>query len=416
MIRLRDVRAARRRVRRYVLDTPLLASAALSHPGSLDVRLKAENLQHAGSFKIRGALNRISHLSPTEKRRGVIAASAGNHAQGVALAASLVGTPATIVMPEDSPITKVERTRRFGAEVTLVPGGLEEAIAAALRLGAARGLTFIHPYDDPLIQAGQGTVALEILAAAPEVTSIVIPVGGGGLIAGMAVAIKESRRGVKVFGVEAQGAAPAAASLRRGRRVVLRRAVTLADGIRLREVAESTLAVMRRHVDDVVTVTDEEISQAMVLLLEDARLVVEGAGAAGVAALLGHRLPRLGRHPVVVLSGGNADTNLLARVIERGLTAAGRYVFFRTRVPDKPGQLKGMLEIVASERANILDIQHHRTGWRVPLGDVEIEMLLEMRHPSHGREILAALRARGITAEMWGKAAYHRRWDLTRRT
>ncbi len=409
MIRLADVRAAARRQRGKVRPTPLFLSHALGEDTGQEVWLKAESLQRTGSFKIRGATNRISRLSATERRRGVVAASAGNHAQGVALAALLHHVPATIVMPRDAPIIKMERTRGYGARVILVEGNIEEAIARAHQLREEKGFTFIHPFDDPHIQAGQGTCGLEILKDLPDVGSIVVPVGGGGLISGIAVAVKEQRPRVRIFGVQAKGAAPAVESFHRGRRTGVRRAVTMADGIKIREVADSTFALMQRHVEDIVTVTDEEISQAMVMLLEKAKLVVEGAGAAGVAALQGKHLPGVRGKTVVVLSGGNADTNLLARVIERGLTAAGRYVQLQITIPDRPGYLRSILDVVAEQGANIVDIAHYRSGWRVTLGDVEVELLLETRHPGHGREILAALKARGMSAELWGRAAYRRR-------
>jgi len=407
VIGLEEIREARRLHRGRLEPTPLFPSQALAGKGR-EVWLKAENLQPTGSFKIRGATHRVTHLDAEERRRGVVAASAGNHAQGVAMAAALQGVPATIVMPADSPIIKMEQTRGYGAEVHFVDGGIEEAVSRAMALRQEGGLTFIHPFDDPLIQAGQGTAGLEILEDRPDVETIVVPVGGGGLIAGISVAVKEQKPDVRIFGVQAEGAAPAARSLAEGRRVGLKIASTMADGIRVREVADSTLEVMRRHVEAVVTVSDEEISGAMVLLLERSKLVVEGAGAAGVAALMAGRLPQdLGR-TVVVLSGGNADTNLLSRVIQRGLTAVGRYVQVQVQIPDRPGYLRKILDVVAERRANILDIAHDRSGWRVPLGDVQVELLLETRDPAHGREILAALESLGMPTQLWGRDAYRR--------
>jgi threonine dehydratase len=407
VIGLDDIREARKSHRGKLEPTPIFPARALSGDGR-QVWLKAENLQPTGSFKIRGALHRVSRLGEDERRRGVVAASAGNHAQGVAMAASLEGVPATIVMPADSPVIKMEQTRSHGADVQFVDGGIEEAVALAMELRREKGLTFVHPFDDPLIQAGQGTAGLEILEGRPDVEAIVVPVGGGGLIAGISVAVKEQNPDVRIFGVQAEGADPASRSLADGRRVRLKIASTMADGIRVREVADSTFQVMRRHVESVVTVSDEEISRAMVHLLERSKLVVEGAGAAGVAALLAGRLPPdLGR-TVVVLSGGNADTNLLSRVIQRGLTAAGRYVQIQVQIPDRPGYLRKILAVVAERRANILDINHDRSGWRVPLGDVQVELLLETRDPAHGREILTALESLGMPSKLWGRDAYRR--------
>jgi len=396
LITLDDILAARQRQAGRVLTTPMYPL-----PGSRDVWLKAENLQNTGSFKIRGATNRISLLSADERRGGVVAASAGNHAQGVALAASLQSVPATIVMPQDAPIIKMERTRAAGAQVILVAGGIEEAMERAHVLARDQGLVYIHPFDDPRIQAGQGTAGLEILEALPDVESIVVPVGGGGLIAGISVAVRRQQPTVRIFGVQAHGADPAARSLRAGHPVAVQQATTMADGIRVRAVAESTFRIMHELVEDVVTVSDEEISRAMVHLMETSKLMVEGAGAAGMAALLAPgRLPaQLGR-TVVVLSGGNVDTNLIARVIERGLIAAGRYVMVVVRIPDRPGHLRDILEVVATQPANILDIRHDRSGWRIPLGQVEVRLLLETRHPEDGRQICSVLTEHGMEAEL----------------
>ncbi|MFQ5670791.1 MAG: threonine ammonia-lyase [Acidobacteriota bacterium] len=409
MITLDDVRRAYLPQKKHIRPTPLFPSDALHRATGCLVWLKAENLQRTGSFKIRGATSRLALLSPEERHHGVVAASAGNHAQGVALAASLEHVSATIVMPQDSPIIKSEQTQEDKADVLLVEGGIEEALARAHQLEAERKLVFIHPFDDPWIQAGQGSVGLEILADLRQVDTVVVPVGGGGLVSGIAVAVREEKPDVKIFGVQAEGADPARQSLREGRLVRLARAVTMADGIRVRTVAQSTLDVMKRYLEDVVTVTDEQLSRAMAWLLEKEKLVVEGAGAAGVAALLAGRLPPDTGSTVIVLSGGNADTNQLARVIERGLAAVGRYVLLRVRIPDRPGYLKGVLDVVAARRANILDIVHYRTGWHVPLGQVAVEMLLETRHPEHGNQIAASLREKGLSARLWDRNAYGER-------
>ncbi len=396
---LQDIEEARRRLAPHFGPTPTIEAPELSARVGRQVLLKAENLQRTGSFKIRGAYNRISRLGGAEACPGVICASAGNHAQGVALAAKMSGLRAAIVMPEETPLIKVDRTRSHGAEVVLSGDSYEAAYDRAREIARERGYTFVHAFEDLEVIAGQGTIGLEILSQAPGVDAVVVPVGGGGLISGIATAIKEIDPRVAVYGVQAAGAAPAAESFRGGRTVTLSQAETIADAIRFKTASEVTLPIMRRRVDDIVVVAEDEISEAVVRLLEEAKLVVEGAGAVPLAALMAGRIPREHRRVVIVLSGGNMDLNLVARVIEQGLSRANRYLVLRTQVPDRPGRLNRILSHLASRKVNVLDVVHHRAGWSIPLGRVEIELLVETRDAAHGAEILDDLRAAGFSIE-----------------
>jgi threonine dehydratase len=398
-VTLETIRDAAARLAPLFGPTPTLAVPAFSARAGREVLLKAENLQRTGSFKVRGAYNKISRLAEARACTGVVCASAGNHAQGVALAAKMSALPAVIVMPEETPLIKVVRTRAYGAEVVLQGEGYEDAFRAALEIGRARGYTFVHAFEDPEVMAGQGTIGLEILDQAPDVEAVVVPVGGGGLISGIATAIKAIRPEVAVYGVQAAGAAPAAASLRAGKAVSLPAAETIADAIRMKTVSAVTFPILQRLVDGVVPVEDEEIADAVVKLVEEAKLVVEGAGAAGLAALLAGRLPPGRGRIVVVLSGGNVDLNLIARVVEQGLSREGRYLVIRTRVPDRPGRLLKILAHLASRKVNVFDVVHHRAGWRIPLGQVEIELLVETRDAAHAAEIVADLTAAGYMVE-----------------
>jgi len=377
-----DIEDARRRIASVIRPTPALVSDSLSRLAGRPVVLKPEHLQRTGSFKIRGAYNRISRLRPGQH---VVAGSAGNHAQGVALAASMVGCPATIYMPRAAPLPKVAATRDYGAQVVLVDGGVDDAIAAAR---AADGI-FVPPFDDPLIIAGQGTVGLELLEEAPTAETVVVPVGGGGLIGGIAVALAGSGR--RVVGVEADGAASMVASLAAGRPVRLDHVSTIADGIALKAPSALTLGLARDRVDDVITVTDEEISRALLLLLERAKAVVEPAGAVGLAAVLAGKVS--GNGPVaVVLSGGNVDPVVLRKLIDHGLSAAGRYLVLRAVLDDHPGALAAFTAELAAMALNVLEVEHHREGPSVPLSKVEVVVTVETRDPAHRAEILAALR------------------------
>ncbi|MBI4470357.1 MAG: threonine ammonia-lyase [Acidobacteria bacterium] len=395
MISLSDITRAAASLHGVLEPTPMLRSAGMSESLGRAVYLKAENLQRTGSFKIRGAYYKILNLTEDERGRGVIASSAGNHAQGVALAARLQGIPATIVMPEDASLFKVMRTQAYGAEVVLHGRLYDDAYQHALALQEERGLAFVHAFEDPLIMAGQGTAALEILEQLPDVDTIIVPVGGGGLISGIAAAAKSLKPDASVIGVQARGAAPGVVSFKERKLVTLPGAETIADGIRVRTIGSQTFDHILRFVDDMVTVTDDEIAHAMVFLLEDAKLVAEGAGAVGVAALLSGRIESPGKICCAVISGGNLDLNFMAQVIEHGLTAASRHVHIGTYIPDRPGELGKILGLLSGMRVNILDVEHHRAGWDVPLGWVEVELLVETRNDEHSREILESLNQSG---------------------
>jgi len=377
--------------------TPRPSRGAL--PGSVrTLHLKAENLQVTGSFKIRGAYNRIARLS---EPGGVIAASAGNHAQGVALAASMLSREATIVMPEETPLIKVERTGALGARVVLHGGSFEEALDHAVAMGRAEKLVFVHAYEDRDVIAGQGTIGLEIGDVLPDVDAILVPVGGGGLISGIALATKGKKGRAAIIGVQASGAAPTAALFRggKGASAPLHKAETIADAIRFKEASAVTLPIIRQHVDEMLTVTDEEIAGAILWLMEEAKLVVEGAGAVGVAAVLAGRVPARYGTVAAVVSGGNIDLNLIARVVEQGLARGGRFLVVRCRIPDRPGKLFSMLAHLAQLRVNVLDVRHNRAGWRIPLGVVEVELLAETRNAEHAREIVTSLADAGFDVE-----------------
>jgi threonine dehydratase len=397
-VTLKEIEEARSLLATRFAPTPTLKAPTLTEAHGRDVLLKAENLQRTGSFKIRGAWNRISRLGGPAGCPGVVCASAGNHAQGVGLAAKMTGLPATIVMPVETPLIKVDRTRSHGAEVVLHGDSYEDAFTRAREIGRERGLTFVHAFEDAEVIAGQGTAGLEILDQAKGLGAVVVPVGGGGLIAGISIAIKASNPGVRVYGVQAAGAAPSAASLRSDRLVDIDRADTIADAIRFRTASAVTMPILRRYVDDIVTVSEEEISEAVVKLMEEAKLVVEGAGAVPLAALMAGRIPHGPGGVVLVLSGGNIDLNLIARVLEQGLSRANRYLVLKVRVPDRPGRLHRILSHLSSHGVNVLDVVHRRAGWMIPLGQVEIEFLVETRDAAHGGEILDGLRTEGYSA------------------
>ena len=392
---LEDIRRAQSTISHMVHKTPLLSAHSLGQIAGCQLFLKAENLQRAGSFKIRGAANKIAQLSPDLAARGVIAASAGNHAQGVALAARHFGIPCTIVMPVAASIPKVEATRGYGAEVVLRGDSFDQAQRLAQRLARERGLTYIHAFDDPAIIAGQGTIGLELLQQMEDLDTVVVPVGGGGLIAGIALAIKETRPSVAVVGVQASSSSAFADSYRARRRIAVKSGPTIADGIAVGTPGRLTLPLVNRYVDDIVAVNEDEITQAMVLLLERSKLLVEGAGAVGLAALIGGKLLGAGKKVAVVLSGGNVDPNLVARVLEHGLAHAGRYLVVRVLLEDRPGQLSRLLNIVAGAQVNVLDIDHLRHGPAIPLGRVEVQLTLETRDSAHGGEVRERLRQAG---------------------
>jgi threonine dehydratase len=396
VIGLADIEKARDRIAPVIRATPVDHSDSLTRLAGRPVILKPEYLQRTGSFKIRGAYNRISRLHPGTE---VVAASAGNHAQGVALAATLTHLKSTIFMPVGAPLPKLDATRGYGALVRQEGEVVDDCIVLAMDHAAATGATYVPPFDDPLILAGQGTVGLELAAEAPEAEVVVVPVGGGGLIAGVATALAHTRRGIKVIGVEAAGAASMKASVSAGRSVPLDRVATMADGIAVRSTCELTLAHVQAYVDDLVTVDEEEISRAVLLLLERAKAVVEPAGAVGLAAILAGRIPGTGP-AVAVLSGGNVDPLLLIKLIDHGLTAAGRYLMLRIVIDDRPGALAGLTAALATMGLNVLDVEHHRSGLTLAVDEVEVTITLETRDPTHRHEVVTDLQKAGYRVEL----------------
>ncbi|MEV7420535.1 threonine ammonia-lyase [Streptomyces sp. NPDC089919] len=391
---LDDVRGAQKMLAGVARTTPMEGSRHLSALVGSPVHLKCENLQRTGSFKLRGAYVRISGLSPVEKAAGVVAASAGNHAQGVALASSLLGVRATVFMPVGAPLPKVAATREYGAEVRLHGQVVDETLAAAQEYADRTGAVFIHPFDHRDVIAGQGTVGLEILEQCPEVRTILVGVGGGGLAAGVAVAVKALRPDVRVVGVQAAGAAAYPPSLAVGHPVSVDEPVTMADGIKVGRPGDVPFEIVRDLVDEVRTVSEDALSSALLLCLERAKLVVEPAGASPVAALLSE--PEHYQGPVVaVLSGGNVDPLLLQRILRHGMAAAGRYLSLRVRVADRPGALAGLLGVLSVVDANVLDVSHLRTDPRLGLTEVEVELHLETKGPEHCTAVAAALREAG---------------------
>jgi threonine dehydratase len=396
------IREARRLLKGVAHRTPLEPSRTFSHLAHCEVTLKCECLQRAGSYKVRGAYVRVARLLPRDRRRGVIAASAGNHAQGVALAARLAGVSATVVMPRHAPIAKVMATEEYGARVIQRGETYDEAEEAARALARRTGAGLIPAFDDAWVVAGQGTVGLEICEDYPECEAIVVPTGGGGLLAGVAVAAKGLRRSIQVFGVQAAGAAAFPPSLRQERPVRIAEVHTIADGIAVRRPGDLTFPLVRQLVDDVVTVEEGEIAATILLLLERAKLVVEGAGAVALAAILHRRLPLQGKKVVAILSGGNIDINLLSRILEKGLARAGRYLRMEVPLQDRPGALKELLAVVARAEGNIISISHDRLDPRMPVDRVEVALTVETRDRAHGQRLLGALRRAGYRVRTEG--------------
>jgi threonine dehydratase len=396
-IGLADVLAARERLRGAIYESPCPHSIMLSALTGQQVYLKLENLQMTGSFKERGALNRIALLTPEQAARGVIAASAGNHAQGVAYHATRRGIRALIVMPLTTPLVKVTATRNFGAEVLLHGANYDEACVEAVRLCDEQRFTFIHPFDDPAVMAGQGAIGLELLEQVPQLEAVVVPIGGGGLIGGVACAIKESRPRVRVVGVQTSRLPSMLAAIEAHRPVTVDPATTIADGIAVRRAGDLTFPLVERYVDEIVTVEEDEIASAILMLLEREKTLAEGAGAAALAALLEHRTSLHGAHTAVLVCGGNIDVTLLSRIIERGLVKDGRLVRLRIVLLDKPGALHELTRLIASQRANIIDTLHNRAYYGVNLGDTVIDITMETRGPQHVAELLAALTAEGYS-------------------
>jgi threonine dehydratase len=389
-----DVESAAVLLDGIVRRTPMWHSRGLADLVGGPVWLKCENLQRTGSFKIRGAYTRISRLTDEERSRGVVAASAGNHAQGVALAARLLGAKARVFMPENAPLPKLAATRAYGAEITMVGQSLVQPLIAAAEYAEETGSVFIHPFDHPDVIAGQGTVGLEVLEQCPDVATVVVCAGGGGLVSGIAAAVKARRPDVRVVAVQAEGAAAFPASLAAGRPIALESMTTMADGIAVASPGDLTLAHVRGLVDEVRTVSEEDLSRALLFCLERSKLVVEPAGVAAVAAVLAD--PAAFAPPVVaVVSGGNIDPVLLLKVVQHGLAAAGRYLSLRLAVPDRPGSLAALLAELAAVGANVLEVEHERTGTRLGIGEVEVFVVLETRGGEHADEVVAALRRAG---------------------
>lgn len=407
MIALAEIEAARQNLSDVLLPTPILFSPRLSEDVNGQIFVKAENLQRAGSFKLRGAYNKLVSLTQAQRRNGVVAASMGNHAQGVALAARLLGVKAVIVMPELAPLAKITATRRYGAEVILHGQSFDEAIAHARHLCETQSMTLIHAFDDPLVVAGQGTIGLEILEALPEVGTVIVPIGGGGLIGGIASAVRALKPNTRIIGVQAAGCAAVQASLAAGEPVTIQQASTIADGIAIKRPGGITLPLIRDLVDDVVTVEEDEIAHAIMYVLQHQSLQAEGAGAVGVAALLNRKIePRDKESVCVVLSGGNIDPIVLSSVIDQVLVQDGRYLVLRTSVLDRPGNLAGMTEQIAAAGANVVDIMHRRAAWGVPLDRTGLEMILEVRDHEHGRAVIQRLTENGYRVSAVGNDEY----------
>ena len=400
MIDVADIERARQRLSGAIHETPCAYSQTLSELSGARCLVKLENLQMTGSFKERGAANLLLQLDPSERAQGVIAASAGNHGLAVAFHAARLGIPAVIVMPEWAPLIKVTSARRYGAEVILAGANFDEAYGEARKVATARGLVFVHPFDDPRVIAGQGTLGLELLDQQPDMEAVLVPVGGGGLVAGVGLAIKSRRPAIRVIGVQAEAIAAMYRSLRASTRVRVDSAYTLADGIAVREVGEQTFALAEKHVDEMVTVTEEELANAILLLLEIEKTVVEGAGAAPLAALLNRPLGLGGAKVVLVLSGGNIDVTMVSRIIERGLVKDGRLVRLGVILRDQPGALARVTALIAETRANILHIEHDRAFARhAAIGETEVELTLETSGPDHIEMLTARLLSAGYRVE-----------------
>jgi len=396
---LTDVQEAARRIAPHVRHTPLQPSPDLSALAGCILLLKLENLQRTGAFKIRGALNKLLIMDPIVAARGVLTASAGNHGQGVALAARLLDYPATIVLPMGVSLAKLEAIERQGAQTVLYGAAYDEAARYAHALAEERGMTYVHAFDDPQVIAGQGTIALEMLADAPDLDTLVVPVGGGGLLAGIATAARALKPSLTIVGVQAAGASACVDSFRCGERQILPVA-TIADGIAVAQPGATTFPIIHTLVDEMVTVDDEAMARAMVLLLEREKLLSEAAGAAGLAAALGGLLPTSSQNVGVLISGGNVDPNLLDKCIQTGLVSAGRFLAFHTWLPDQPGALHTLTGVLTQERVNILHVEIQRIGPYTAIGPVGLEMIVETRNTDHAAQVVATLRAAGYPVEV----------------
>ncbi|MEZ3144985.1 threonine ammonia-lyase [Halobaculum sp. MBLA0143] len=401
MLTLSDVHAAREAVDEVARQTPLEHSNTFSEQTNAEIHLKLENLQRTGSFKIRGAANRIAQLTDAETEAGVVTASAGNHAQGVALAAERAGVDAKIVMPQYAPVSKVDATKSYGARVVLHGADYDAAQTRAHEIEREESRTYVHAFDDEFVMAGQGTIGLEIAEAIPRVDTVVVPIGGGGLISGVATALKGELDDVRVVGVQASGADSAARSLSKGRRTATTGVDTIADGIAVSEVGERTFPVIRERVDEVVTVSDEEIALALTLLLERSKTLVEGAGAVALAAVRERAFDYDDGEVIVpTLCGGNIDLNQLTTVVMRGLVQMGRYLRIRTELKDRPGALEGLIELISTNDVNIYAIRHDRTSRDIAVNAADVVLDLETRDEDHGAALVAALEEHGYDVEV----------------
>lgn len=396
IVSYKEIVKAKKILERIVHRTDMIFSNTFSSISGGMVYLKAENLQKTGSFKIRGAYYKISTLSEEEKKLGVAAVSAGNHAQGVALAASMFGIKSTIVMPEFAPMAKIVATRNYGAQVILHGRNIDQAREKAFEL-AAKGMVLVHPFDDPYVIAGQGTVGIEMLEDVPDIDAIIVPVGGGGLISGVAAAVKKIKPSIKIIGVEVEGYDALKLSLQKGQKLCVAGKVTLADGIAVGVCGDIAFETIKEYVDQIVVVSDEEVSAAILWLLERAKYVVEGAGAVGVAAILANKINVAGSKVGVVLSGGNIDLSMLQLIIDKGLIKEGRRVEIRVLVPDKPGQLKGILELLSNTGVNIYSINHNRIREGIMPGFAEVELVLETRDKDHAVIVVKNMQEIGYT-------------------
>jgi threonine dehydratase len=399
MITLADVKAAHERIRQSIYLSPCTLSATFSQLTGNSIFLKLDNLQRTGAFKERGALNKLLTLTKEEREQGVIAASAGNHAQGLAYHAGKRGIRAQICMPLTTPLIKVSATKAYGAEVVLQGANYDEACEEAIHRGNQQHLTFIHPFDDDAVIAGQGTLGLEMLQQHPEIEAVVVPIGGGGLIGGIACAIKETNPKVQVVGVQTSRLPSMKAAVAEGKPVTIPAAATIADGIAVRRAGDRTLPLVQKYVDQIVTVDEEEIANAILLLLEREKTMAEGAGAAAIAAMVNHKIEMSGKNIAVLVCGGNIDVTLLSRIIERGLVKDGRLVRLRVHLPDYPGALHRLTGILADHRANIVETSYDRTYYGVNLGETAIDITMETRGPEQIAELLSALSAAGYLHE-----------------
>jgi len=395
-ISLKDINNARNRLKGVSRITPVLYSYCLKEISGADVYMKLENLQRTGSFKLRGAYNKLYSLTESDKKevisKGVIAASAGNHAQGVSLAARLLGIKATIVMPEGTPITKVFTTKDYGAKVILKGKNFDEALQHAKDLESETGAIFIHPFDSPEVIAGQGTIGLEIIENSPELDAIFVPIGGGGLAAGISIAIKENNRNIKIIGVQAENAPSMFSSRKKGRIVETECSYTIADGIAVRKPGELTFQIIQKYIDDIITVNESEIAQAILFLIERERIITEGAGAVSLAGFLKKKDQLSGRKISLIVSGGNIDVNMLDKIIEKGLARSGRFIRLEIELPDTPGSLGKLADLFGEAKANILQISHNRLERNLPIDKAIIEVSLETTGYDHVKEILRLLK------------------------